>query len=248
MRIKILGNGGFISSGIPYNSFIINDNFLIETPPDIMVSLRNHGIRFFELTRIFLSHFHGDHLFGMPFIVLNLMKHSIETELPAGPIEMIGPAGTRDALKAVQRLAVGDHPSVGFIDTLFRFVEIDENAEIPLDEERRMVFHRMAHPMPTYGFSIVGKSGYSFTYFADTVWSDSFLPILANKPRVVFCDLNSRPDEKIKQHMTEQEIVEKALPVTGSSTRYVGVHLSREGGEERECLHYSKAGEEYGIG
>jgi hypothetical protein len=36
MRIKILGNGGYINNGIPYNSFVIDDTFIIEAPPDII--------------------------------------------------------------------------------------------------------------------------------------------------------------------------------------------------------------------
>ena len=39
MNIRMLGTGGAINNGLPYNSFIINEDLLIETPPDIMISL-----------------------------------------------------------------------------------------------------------------------------------------------------------------------------------------------------------------
>ena len=39
MKIKILGNGGAINDGLPYNSFAINGTLLCETPPDIMLSM-----------------------------------------------------------------------------------------------------------------------------------------------------------------------------------------------------------------
>ncbi|MBN1577569.1 MAG: hypothetical protein JW913_13505 [Chitinispirillaceae bacterium] len=249
MRIKILGNGGFISSGIPYNSFLIDNTFLVEAPPDVMVSLRNHGIRFYDLRRIYLSHFHGDHFFGMPFIILNLMKQYRETCSPPHPIEIIGPHGLREALRELQQLAIAPgHPSVDCIDELFRFVEIDSTSRVKLDGTKHLIFHEMAHPTPTCGFSVVEDGGYLFTYLADTVWSDSFIPVLANKPRIVFCDLNGAPDDAIKQHMSERDIVEKAIPVTGTSTRYIGVHLSEVGERDLDFLHYSRVGEEYEIG
>ena len=44
IKIKILGNGGCLNKGLPYNSFIINDNFIFESPPDIMLSLHKNKI------------------------------------------------------------------------------------------------------------------------------------------------------------------------------------------------------------
>jgi hypothetical protein len=106
----------------------------------------------------------------------------------------------------------------------------------------------MTHPQPTYGFSIIKASAYEFTYLPDTVWSDSFTAILANKPPLVFCDLNAKPDDAIKNHMCESDIIRKAIPVTGKSTAYIGMHLPDEGGKDIDQLHYSRPGEEYEIG
>ncbi len=248
MRIKILGNGGFVNNGIPYNSFVIDDTFLIEAPPDIMISLKNNGIRYYDVTRIFISHFHGDHYFGMPFIVLNLLEHYLMTGEPIRPIDIIGPHGLRSALVEIQQLSTSlENPSVAFIDEIFRFTEIDSSTRLQLDMTKYMIFHEMAHSKPTYGFSVIKSGSFKFTYLCDTTWSDSFAPILANKPAIVFCDLNSHPGDKIKQHMSECDIIEKAIPITGTSTRYVGVHLSGVETRDSDCLKYSRIGEEYDV-
>jgi ribonuclease BN (tRNA processing enzyme) len=129
--IKILGNGGFVSSGIPYNSFIVGGAFFVVAPPDIMVSLPNQGIGCGDLRKIFLSHYHGDHCFGMPFLVLNLMMHSLKSGSPPSPIDILGPRGLRTALIRLQQVAISpEHPSIGFIDKLFRFHEIDSSSRI----------------------------------------------------------------------------------------------------------------------
>ncbi|HNX25734.1 MAG TPA: hypothetical protein PKG60_16930, partial [Spirochaetota bacterium] len=61
MQIKILGNGGAINDGLPYNSFLVDDFFLAETPPDIMTSLFRERTDLSKLRVIYISHFHGDH-------------------------------------------------------------------------------------------------------------------------------------------------------------------------------------------
>jgi ribonuclease BN (tRNA processing enzyme) len=249
VRLKILGNGGFVSNGLAYNSFIINNVFLVEAPPDIMVSLRNQDMDIGDLRMIFLSHYHGDHCFGMPFLVLNLMMRSLKTGTPVAPIDIIGPRGLRPALIRLQQTAISeDHPSIDFIDELFRFHEVDSSSRFPLDGANHLVFHEMSHPQPTYGFSIINGTSYTFTYLSDTVWSDSFVPILAKKPPLVFCDLNAKPDESNKKHMCEDDILCKAIPITGVATRYIGMHLSDNEGRDIGQLHYSRVGVEYEIG
>ena len=39
MEITILGTGGGVNAGLPYNAFLIDDSFLCETPPDIMLTV-----------------------------------------------------------------------------------------------------------------------------------------------------------------------------------------------------------------
>lgn len=88
MNIRILGNGGAISDGLPYNAFLTDGYFLTETPPDIMGSLYRENAALSGIRTIFISHFHADHYFGFPFLALRLFFNGI-TE----PIAIIGPPG-----------------------------------------------------------------------------------------------------------------------------------------------------------
>ena len=172
MTVRVLGNGGFINAGLPYNSLCINSTFLVEAPPDIMVSLSNHGIPYYNISRIFISHLHADHYFGMPFLVLNLFNHYLQTAKPILQIEIIGQRGLRDALLDIQQTAIApDNPSVAFIDKLFRFVEVDASSTHQLDSATTMVFHQMNHSKPCLGFSLLNNGSYVLTYLCDTKWS-----------------------------------------------------------------------------
>jgi ribonuclease BN (tRNA processing enzyme) len=249
MKVEFLGNGGFISDGLPYNSFLIDGDFLVECPPDIMRSLRANGTDFRRIKRIYLSHFHGDHCFGMPFFTLNLFNHHIESGRADVKIETIGPRGVRDRIVGLQKTAISaDNPSVAWIDEALRFTEIDEASRIELPDSRRMVFHVMSHSLETFGFSILDKKGYLLTYLADTIWNDSFIDILSRKPRYVICDLNGEKKDTIKQHMSESDIIEKAMPVTGNDTTYIGTHLRHDRVSRHDKLVYIKAGSTIEVG
>lgn len=243
MMINFLGNGGFIGSGLPYNSFIIGDSFLIEAPPDIMPTMRSQGIPLSGIKRIFLSHFHGDHYFGMPFLILNLFALYPEQADEAACIDVIGPEGIRDHIINLQKIAVSpDNPSVFRIDRAFNFIEINESSRLRINDKDVMIFHRMSHSRETYGFSIIRDNRYEITYLADTVWDESFLRIIANRPQYVICDLNGDSSDKIQAHMSEKDIVERAVPVTGDTTIYVGTHLRDNRVSEHKNIMYATAG------
>ena len=56
ITITILGNGGCLNTGLPYNAFVFNDTLLVEAPPDIMLSLQTVGVALDEIDTIFISH------------------------------------------------------------------------------------------------------------------------------------------------------------------------------------------------
>jgi hypothetical protein len=243
MIVHFLGNGGFVGNGLPYNSFVIDNDFLVECPPDIMQTMRNQGVAPTSIKRIYLSHFHGDHYFGMPFLTLNLMIFYSNGIDEFTRIDVIGPKGVKSSVVELQKIAVGiDNPSVSAIDRLYNFIEIDQSSRLRIDDVGEMMFHRMSHSKETYGFSMVKDGRYELTYLSDTVWDKSFHAIISSKPRYVICDLNSDPVDTAQVHMAEKDILENAMPVTGDATVYVGTHLKENRISAHRNLMYAVPG------
>src|SRR5690349_9768545 len=92
LEFRFIGTGNaFAPGGLCWNGFVANRRYLFEAPPQALQSLNTLHIDANELDAVVLSHHHGDHFLGLPFLVLQ-WKYSKRTR----PIRIIGPAGTKD--------------------------------------------------------------------------------------------------------------------------------------------------------
>ena len=70
MKLKALGSGSiFVKDNS--SSFIIDDKILVDIPNGACKSLMNIGIKPDEITDVLITHFHADHYFDVPFLLLN---------------------------------------------------------------------------------------------------------------------------------------------------------------------------------
>jgi len=233
MQIKILGNGGAVNDGLPYNSFILDSFFLVETPPDLMLSLFREKINLSELRVIYISHFHGDHYFGLPFLILRLFFNSAGQSMNF-KIRILGPAGVKNKSKEICRLALGEnHPVNNWIDNNFIFVELAADSSINIDSETYLNIISMNHFVETFGFSFYRKEKIIFSYFADTLWSDELIRVIKLFPQVIITDLNGEPSDPQKIHMSEQDLIEKGIPHSEGKIQFYGTHLKKQ--KESSC-------------
>ena len=223
MNIKILGNGGAINSGLFYNAFLIDDTILCETPPDIMHSLYNQAVDIDRISTVYISHFHGDHFFGFPFLMLNLFYRNYDKQFHR--ISVIGPQGIRQRLDSIYSTAFDNiHPGYHWMLDHCTFHEIGPGCTVI--GSYRVEFHPMEHSVPTFGLLLSNSDGEClFGYMPDTLWSDTIDRMLQSRPKAVLIDVNGRRDDVHKIHCSIDDIVEFGLPATGEATMYYGTHL-----------------------
>ena len=72
---------------------------LVDVGPTVLASMARARFRPAGVDRLFVTHLHGDHVAGWPFLLLELVFRARRT----APFFVHGPVGTRDALEALSR-------------------------------------------------------------------------------------------------------------------------------------------------
>ena len=71
VEITFLGTGNaFCPTGRLHSLVLIDGNMLVDAPPTVIPQMRQQGISPAVITDLFITHWHGDHTFGLPFLLL----------------------------------------------------------------------------------------------------------------------------------------------------------------------------------
>lgn len=224
LRIKIIGNGGCLNRGLAYNSFLVGTRFLAEAPPDIMASLQTRGADLDAIDTVYLSHLHGDHAFGLPFLIINKWVRELE-ELVPGRLTVLGPAGIAEHTRLLTEAAfTTSHPCYAWLleKVTFHEIGVDFHWEV---EGLELSCFALRHIMETYGFLLSRDGAPVFAYVADTRWGRAVEALLRRQVPCVLMDMNGGGGNI---HVSPAEALEKALPITGEGTTYYGTHLGEE--------------------
>ncbi len=73
--------------------------FLIDCGEGTQVQLRKYGVKFSRIKRVFISHLHGDHFFGLPGLISSFQLMGRENEL-----HVYAPKGAKEAILLLLKL------------------------------------------------------------------------------------------------------------------------------------------------
>lgn len=105
--------------------------------------LLERKLKLSKLDRIFITHLHGDHLYGLPGLLSSRTYYE-----GSGKLSLYGPAGIRDYVECVFGL------SGAYLNYELEIVEIEEAGTIVDDGRYRIIAAELDHRMPCYGFRI----------------------------------------------------------------------------------------------
>jgi len=181
--------------GLPYSAFLLDGYFLCEAPPDIMLSLSRNKCEIKRIRTVFISHFHADHFFGIPFLVLNAFARGHDG------FDFVGPKPLKDTPINITKEAFGTNfPCVNWLEQKCDFSEIGSGLVYNLTRQERVCFYQMKHFAETYGFLLERNHIPVFAYIADTLWCESMKRILEQVPSYVLLDLNGEPSDQHQAH------------------------------------------------
>lgn len=108
MRVTVLGAGdAFSSGGQRQSGYLIETNsatFLLDCGTTTLLALKTLQIPAERIDFVAISHMHGDHFGGLPFLFLEYLHEQPRTR----PLHIAGPPGIQDRVLALHRVMYGE--------------------------------------------------------------------------------------------------------------------------------------------
>ena len=146
LDITLLGTGGMMPLPRRWvTSLLVRYNgasLLVDCGEGTQIALREKGWSFKPVNTILLTHFHADHIAGLPGFFLT-MGNSDRTE----PVTVIGPRGLSRIMTAIRTIA----PELPFE---VNFIEIDGNEQTFLIDGMEITAFRVQHNIVCYAYEI----------------------------------------------------------------------------------------------
>jgi len=93
MELTFLGSSNaFAAEGRYWSSFVVDRKYLFDAPPTLLPHLKQLKIPLTEIEVLFLTHHHGDHFMGLPFLFLEYMYMTPRTK----DLFIVGPPGVQE--------------------------------------------------------------------------------------------------------------------------------------------------------
>lgn len=101
LELTFLGSGNaFAAGGRYWSSFLANGRYLFDAPPALLPHLKRLGVPLTDIEVAFISHFHGDHFIGLPFLLLEYMYITERHD----DLWIVGPPGVEEKIEAFANL------------------------------------------------------------------------------------------------------------------------------------------------
>jgi ribonuclease BN (tRNA processing enzyme) len=220
LELRFIGTGNaFAPGGLCWNGFVANERFLFEAPPQALQSLNRLGLDANALEAVVISHHHGDHFLGLPFLLLQWKYYGRRK-----PVTIVGPPRTRELASDI---ALKVYPGIFDINYEINWVEAnsgDRVAVAGLELEALAVKHdrRLSGSL---GFNAT-LGGRKFAYTGDTAMCDAVRE-MARHAEVLVSECASRADV-LDIHMNLVDDIPDVRAAMDPDAQLVLTHLTPE--------------------
>ncbi|MEK6950985.1 MAG: ribonuclease Z [Nanoarchaeota archaeon] len=149
MEITFLGTGSMQPTKQRNHSGILlsykNENILLDCGEGTQRQMRIAGIKPAKITRLLISHWHGDHVFGIPGLL-----SSMGADKPESTLKIYGPAGTKKFIEYMLK---------GFVvkDVIGHEIHEVKAGRIVDMEDFFIEAHALKHSAPCFGYAFMEK-------------------------------------------------------------------------------------------
>lgn len=217
LDLLFLGSGNAFASGRYWSSFLLNGRYLFDASPAVLAHLKRSGTAPADIEAVFISHFHADHFFGIPFLLLEYAELSHRDS----NLTIVGPPGIQERVRMLTKLGF---PYLLEREQSYeqRYVEISDGKQGEIGALRfvaRSVTH--VEELECFGYR-VEVGGRVLAYSGDTVFCESLVEMAEGAD--VFVVECSRWDERNGPHLGPSDIRELRKRL-GPKPAFVLTHL-----------------------
>ena len=202
MDILFLGTGNAFGSGgrNPVAVLVRAERMglLLDCGPSSLRMLKQLGRSAAEIDLVFISHHHGDHFSGFPFLLLEFQRENRQR-----PVTVVGPPGTRSLL---ERLTAILFPGLAEkkLGCELTYQEIHPGETIECGDLRATGFKVAHFPRGIALGYRLELEGYVLVYSGDTEWTEE-LGRQTQGADLFICECSSF-EEKMDYHMSYREL------------------------------------------
>lgn len=153
-ELTVLGNNSALPAHGRYPSAQVllayGHPYLIDCGEGTQMRLRKYDIRFMKIDHIFISHLHGDHVYGLPGLINSFGHHGRQQDL-----HIYGPKGIKEFLETILRL------SQSRMEFQIQYHEQSNHSKQAIHDDAyvRVYSFPLKHRILTYGYLFEQKSG-----------------------------------------------------------------------------------------
>jgi ribonuclease BN (tRNA processing enzyme) len=204
VKVRFLGSGDAFGSGGRFQTCIHVESgasqLLLDCGASSLIAMRRFGVDPQAIDTVILSHLHGDHFGGVPFLILDG-----QFKRRTRPLLVAGPPGVEKRVREAMEVFF---PGSTRIERKFetRFVELADRVAVevgPVHVTGYEVSH--ASGAPPFALRITGE-GKVVTYSGDTEWTESLVD--AARGADLFIAEALSYDKRIRYHLDLATLLE----------------------------------------
>ncbi len=222
VEIRVAGCGDAFGSGGRFQAcFVVDDHlgrFALDFGATSLAALDRQAIDPDSIDLVLVSHMHGDHVGGLPFLLL----HRAFVSARKGPLTIAGPPGFEAQLRAIMESLYPGSWGVAWRFSL-RMIELEPDREHEV-LGRRIFTRRVKHSAGSVAATgmRIETAGVVIAYSGDSGWTGA-LAQLSQASDVFVCECNYFEPTGFDEHLSHAELVRHRAEL--GTARLVVTHL-----------------------
>jgi len=222
VEVQFLGSGDAFGSGGRFQTcFYVNSEttrFLIDCGASSLIAMRRFGVDPSKIDIILLSHLHGDHFGGIPFLILDG-----QFQRRTRPLTVAGPPGVEARLHdAMEVLFPGSSQVQRKFTT--EFIELNDKNKTTIGS-LAVTAYGVIHPSGNQPYALrIECGGKVIGYSGDTEWTDELLKV-GRGADLFICEAYFF-EKKIKYHLDYKALMDRLSQI--GYRRIILTHMSED--------------------